>query len=323
MRWYLNDVSLQGQYNAAADFLDVLSELLSARSRFAVLKVSLYITRSLAGREVGAGQSLRDFLSRTDRRDLRSAMLFWLDRTGPFVDDDRHPEVDDYFECMNLDVTDTGLGEAARRVKVSQAAIAFSFSGGPNNFAVSPLVVNHGLADERLGTYGIENLWSVGRLSASVLDRQPEPVTWEQLVCNARARFPHLIIPDTIYRNRKLAREPFDGPIRDRTMTLLSHLNAYMQGRNEDGSEGDDARAILENFFTGDRALFSGESPSNQRSFVTELTFPDPSDPNRTIFGHWHGKISHRSFRLHFEWPVPVAVTQLKILYLGPKLTKI
>jgi hypothetical protein len=35
-----------------------------------------------------------------------------------------------------------------------------------------------------------------------------------------------------------------------------------------------------------------------------------------------HGKISHRYFRLHFEWPVPSGAEQIKVLYIGPKLTK-
>jgi hypothetical protein len=72
----------------------------------------------------------------------------------------------------------------------------------------------------------------------------------------------------------------------------------------------------------GDRALFSGESPSNQAKFRQELTFQDPAAACRANFAHWHRKISYRFFRLHFEWPVPAEATQLKVVYLGPKLTK-
>jgi hypothetical protein len=37
---------------------------------------------------------------------------------------------------------------------------------------------------------------------------------------------------------------------------------------------------------------------------------------------HWHGKISHRFFRLHFEWPLEKDRKKLEIFYLGPKVTK-
>ena len=50
--------------------------------------------------------------------------------------------------------------------------------------------------------------------------------------------------------------------------------------------------------------------------------FADPEIEGREIFAHWHGKIKHRYFRMHFEWPVPRQATLLKVLYLGPKLTK-
>lgn len=322
MRWYINDASLQGQYNNTSEFLALLQGLLVARNRSSVLKASLHITRSFAIREVNAGQTLRSILANQGNQNLQKGMMIWLDRTGPFVDDDRHPELDDYFEYMGYDVTDTGLGEAARHIKAGAKAKTFSFPGGPTEYGLSPLSVDHGLAEERFGTYEVENLWLLETLSASALAAQPDPANWRQLVTVAREHFPRLNIPDCIYTDAALAREPFDAVIRDRTMALLKHLDDYMVGRNVDGSEGPDARAVVDSFFTGDRALFSGESQTNQVAFKEAMTFKDPADPNQTIFGHWHGKISHRHFRLHFEWPVHADATDLKILYLGPKITQ-
>jgi hypothetical protein len=131
-----------------------------------------------------------------------------------------------------------------------------------------------------------------------------------------------LLIPDTVYLDKRLAREPFDAAIRDRVLVLLAYLNSYMRGRGPDGTEGDSSREIIDDYFTGDRALFSGESPTNQRTFRAELTFPDPENPGETVFAHWKGKISRRFYRLHFEWPVPKESNRLKIVYLGPKITK-
>ncbi|WP_176042693.1 hypothetical protein [Burkholderia stabilis] len=58
--------------------------------------------------------------------------------------------------------------------------------------------------------------------------------------------------------NPSLAKEPFEIPIGDRTLALLKCLDDYMAGRGEGGAEEPEALAVVETFFTGDRALFRG-----------------------------------------------------------------
>jgi hypothetical protein len=130
-------------------------------------------------------------------------------------------------------------------------------------------------------------------------------------------------LPNSIYEDERLAREPFDAVIRDRVIALLGYLDLYVSNLQPNGAEGIIAQQIVRDHFVGDRALFSGESPTNQRQFLRELTFDDPDNSGQSIFAHWHGKISHRYFRLHFEWPVPAGATVLKVVYLGPKITKL
>jgi hypothetical protein len=323
MRWYFNDSSVQGQFgDPPVDFEGFLRRLLHARGRFDRLREMLYSTRSLLGQSVSIGVTVADFIRNCRDRDLRRAAIEWLDRTGPFVDDDRLVEPEDYFEYANVDVTNTGLGEAARRVKALQNATTFSCEGGAINFQRSPLIVDHGIVEERLGAVNVHNLWTIDDLHSSALNASPQIGSWRMLIEGARERFPELLIPDSVYLNPLLAREGFDVPIRDRSLVLLDYLNRYMLGRGENGAEGPIARDIVQNHFTGDRALFTGESPGNQRRFSSEMTFVDPQNAGVEIFAHWHGKISHRFFRLHFEWPVPANARQLKVLYLGPKLTK-
>jgi hypothetical protein len=98
-----------------------------------------------------------------------------------------------------------------------------------------------------------------------------------------------------------------------------------MASRNADGSASERTNEIVRTLFSnaaGAEPLFTAESSSNQHAFKKELSFPDPNAPGRIIFAHWHGKIRHRFFRMHFEWPVPRTSGQMKVLYLGPKLTK-
>jgi hypothetical protein len=322
MRWYINDASLQGQFRDVPHFIELLDDLLRCRGRYSALNTGMYLTRSIAESKVADGSSLRQILSSSSRTDLRRAILIWLDRRGPFVEDDRFPEIDDYFECKGKDITDTGLGEAARRIKSSFLAQAFSFPGGTIDFNEPVLSIEHGLQENRFATYSIANSCNIDDLVASVEAAKPGPKNWKDLVVAARESFANLRIPDSVYTNHFLAREPFEAALGDRIIVLLRCLNDYMAGRDEAGAEGPGAREIVENHFTGDRALFSGESQTNQTAFRKELTFKDPDDPDKGIFAHWHGKISHRFFRLHFEWPVPAGAKILKVLYFGPKLTK-
>ena len=322
MRWYVNDLSLQGQFPDGETIEQILQDLVSMRASIQVVRVNLRTTRSFPQRCVCNDVTLRIYLSRSANTDLRRAVLNWLDRSGPFVEDDRLPENDDYFEFEELDVSDTGLGEAARRVKSGEASSCFSFAGGVTDFTRSPLTVHHGLAGERLGVFDVANYWRTLDLRQAALQARMPATSWRELVETAREDFPLLLLPDSLYLNEAIAREPFDAVIRDRATELFRHLQSYMAGRDPDGVEGPRARTVIDNFFVGERALFTGESPSNRRVFRAELTFRDPQAPDRTIFAHWHGKISHRHFRLHFEWPVPPQVARLRVLYLGPKLTK-
>jgi hypothetical protein len=322
MRWYFNDASLQGQLERDEDLIAVLGGLLRARSTVPTLGAAFHVTRALPDRLARAGQSLRVTLRGAAYRDLRSAVLSWFDRTGPFLDDDRQPEVDDYFEFGGLDVTDSGLGEGARRIKATLQAATFSLVGGAVDFSADALVVDHGLAEDRLGSYLVPNLVSIDTLVEQAQVAAPPPRSWAELIRAGRQRYPRLLIPDAVFTNPKLAREPFEDSLAERVDALLKHLNDYMEGRELDGSEGPAARQIVDAFFTGDTVPFSGESATNRREFEAEMTFVDPENAGNRIFAHWHGKIRHRFFRLHFEWPVPPVATTLKVLYLGPKLTK-
>jgi hypothetical protein len=322
MVFYINDASLQGQFATPEVFEDVLRDLINLRKRNQSLAASLRTTRSLSYARATFGATLRNVVQASRDRTLRIEVLTWLDRTGPFIDDDRLSEADDYFECLGVDVTDGGLGEAARRIKAGENASTFSFEGGALDFADSPLVVEHGLPEERLGSFCVSNIWRIDDLLRTAVGDASIITSWRAFVLSARERFSHLIIPDNVFLNSALAREAFDPAIRDRTLALLGYLNAYMAGRLPTGAEGPQAREIIDNFFVGENALFTGESATNQRTFKEQLTFVDPEDPAREIFAHWHGKIRRRFFRMHFEWPLPPEATKLKILYLGPKITR-
>lgn len=320
MRFYLNEASMQGQFEDESDFRPLLEQLMAARARSPVL-AGIRTTPALADRPVTHDRNLRQVVQGWRGSPTAGALLAWVGRNGPFIDEDRLSEADDLFYCLSVEVTNGGLGEAARRDKAGEAAATVSFPGGASNFAQSPLSVVHGFEEEPLGHYSVENFWDMDAAIARVITEQAPATNWQEMVEAARERFPKLLLPNAIYEDARLAREPFDAIIRDRFYALLGHLDAYMCGRDENGDEGPEAQEIIRAHFLGERALFSPESTTNKRDFVTEMTFPDP-EGGADIFAHFHGKISHRFFRLHFDWPVPAATHRLKVLYIGPKLTK-
>ena len=286
---------------------------------------SLFVARTFGFQRVVADQTLAHAVQAIADRDLRVRVLQWVNQRGPFLDDDRLADQDDLFECLGIDVTNQGLGEATRRIAHGFAAGAWSFIGGAVDFCRNPLEVSHGLAEAPIGVHNVPNVWTVVAFRALAIAALAEPKSWADLAAHLRLKFPHLLISDTFHNNSNLQAEPFNTAISDRAQELCRHLDEYMTSRNADGSPSERTNEIVRTLFTGaagGEPLFTPESASNQHTFRNELSFPDPAAPGQIIFAHWHGKIRHRFFRMHFEWPVAGPSAQMKVLYLGPKLTK-
>jgi hypothetical protein len=320
LRWYLNDLSLQGQFASASAFVDVLGNLARLRRRVPGLETQLYCSRALGERPVTIQATCRDAVMSTAPREAKIVILTWISKYGPFLDDDRQPEEDDCFEFEGHDVTNQGLGESARRVRVGEEAGVFSFLGGPLDFERDPLTVQHGLLEAPLGLLDIDNVWQASELEARARATIADPKNWPELVEACRSRFDRLLVPDAILD--RLVIETFYPVVANRILVILGILQQIMEGRAENGSLNEAARSLWLTHSHGDTALFSDESTPNKRRFRNEMTFPDPGDPSRSLFCPWHGKIQTPQFRIHFEWPVPVGQTALKILYIGPKITK-
>jgi len=143
------------------------------------------------------------------------------------------------------------------------------------DFAQTPLLVDHGLREERLGQYQVPNLWSIADLETWARTAVPGPTSWRALVEFSRERYPRLFIPSSIYENVRLTREPFERSIASRAIELFGHLHAYMESRLADGSDSERSQDLFGNFSrnaAGAEPLFSGESTTNQRDFQRDLT---------------------------------------------------
>lgn len=322
MRAYINELSLQGQFGSEDHFIASLREILRARASSLNLRQGLYCSRTaLRDRPVFAGVSVADSLYRTADRQVRILALGWFDKFGPFMEDDRMAaRGDDFFQCLGQDVTDLGLGEIARRLIRNEVAVSFSFSGGLLDFNVPRLEVLQGLEEEVIASVDVRNFSQIEELRTELDQAVPRPGSWQQLLATCRARFNCLSIGQEV--DATLARETFRVTLRDGITDLLSVLHEFMENRAADGTVTERGEEILETYFRRANAWFSDESDTNKRLFRAAMTFRDPESPGDWITCFWHGKIQTPQFRVHFEWPVPVGQEHLKVVYIGPKISK-
>ena len=316
MRAYVNELALAEACAAAKPEYVPLEVLLVARYKHQVLSDALFCARGLLGTRVRPNLCLRDLGDKLPH-DKRRLFFQWTATKGPFIDDDRQVIDQDLFLFGDDEVTDLGLGEAARRILFKFSAAAFSPVHSPTSrFAPDPLVVVHGLHEEPLANVPVPNYLEPAALAEVMQADRPEPKNWPELLSKARQRFDRLCIGN--HCDRILSRQPYRPPQARRILELLDVLQRLMEEMGVDGeltAEGSDLRS---QFFVGDRAWFTSESQSRKQSPDT-FTFPNPSGPG-TLECLWHGKISSGAFRLHFEWPVSDPSNRLRIAYIGPHL---
>ena len=146
------------------------------------------------------------------------------------------------------------------------------------------------------------------------------PSSWDEVVARAKVAMKYLTISDEI--EECLQSCPFNSGIAESVERLLGILNSIAEESNDDCSLTERGLQIREHHFVGKNASFSDESDTNRRDFKSELTFKDPESPAKKIECTWHGKINQEQFRIHFEWPRPRGQRRIKVVYIGPKLTK-
>lgn len=315
MQLHFNDLSICGQFATPNSFRAAIQPILEFRRQHSHLSQRLYCSRSLSQRSATPQHTVQQAVLATNDRDFKGLILRWLG-AGPFWDDERAENPDDYFHYEGEDVTLQGLGEAARRLLLQIDAGSFSLTEGAVRFARTPLNVTHGLEEEPLGEISVPGVWNPADLPA-VLTQAPD--SWRSLLDEAAARFNLLWFhPDVLH---PLGKVPFDSAVADRAVALFSVLHAVATERNADGSLTKRGIEIWQQHSVGESAWFTDESDQNKVDFKNALQFRDP-EYGGIVSATWHGKIKHLQFRIHFEWPMRADRNQIRIFYIGPKITK-
>jgi len=248
---------------------------------------------------------------------FRELSIRWFANSGPFSEDERTSIAEDLFYFELEDVTDQGLGEAARRLLVGSEAGVFSFLNAGEPLAKSPLRISQGLLEDTLATLEVTNATTVGEFYR---DWNEQINSWSSLLTSATQTCDSLIFSREI--ETQLKPEPFSASVARRALELVGILQQIAAHTDDAGALDETGLELLQNHFVGDKCAFTDESDGNKRDFKNEMTFRDPVHEEKKLFCPWHGKIKVQQFRIHFEWPRPKGQKTIKVLYVGPKITK-
>ncbi|UQR61600.1 hypothetical protein LRP30_32965 [Bradyrhizobium sp. C-145] len=295
-------------------------ELVAARSRCRHLAKTLYCSFALPNRRGWPPETLQQTIA-SFSRDEKTQVLAWLSQRGPFLEQDRQDVENDLFFFETEDVTDLGLGEAARRLTHRSQSAVYSFANGSTrDFRRTPLPVIHGLLEEPYGSLDVPNCWTLEDLLKLSETAVPDPESWREVLTRSRDQFDRLILGDHCLAT--LQGTPFSPALARRIVALLGILQAIMQEMDENGALSRKGEELRQTYFVGDRALFSDESDTNKAQFKEEMTFVDPCDAEKRLTCFWHGKINTPKFRVHFDWPVSSPRGGMRVPYIGPKISK-
>ena len=314
MEVYLNDLSIDGGFPTRESAVHALLNLFVQTRRLSLRAV---VTRSIMARAATQYETLYDAIV-TAPNTQRALLLSWLGKSGPFADDEHEQIPDDLWWHGNDEVTDQGLGAAARRVRRHEGADAYSFSEGcGGQYNTTPLVVSQGLPGDSIWDALLPNHWTADQLAEAAERAVPEPGDWEEFVVECSRRFESLEIDLENFRSG-LGKHPFNSNVVRRGFALLGVLNSVAQGIDDNGGLSAAALELITEHFQGGKPWFSDEEPEDKNVFF----FRESGKNAAPIFCSWHGKVKTPQFRLHFQWPVPSGQHKIKVLYFGEKLTK-
>ena len=245
------------------------------------------------------------------------ALIAWLHRLGPFWEEVRVHNPDDYLECNGDVVTDTAVGEAAycRIHGIDRRIVSLT----PSRWEFSPVTVSW-MPDTGEGrVVDVVNHIDVESLEAA-LRAAPAPIaSWGQLEEICIARCIYLTISHDAFQ--PLRGYPFAEGAAHRILVLLDTLNRFKSCFDNQGQRTQEGQRLYQDHFTGDKAWFSDSSDSEKRNFHSDLTFRHPTAEGQSLFCTMHGKVKTPQLRIHFSWPIR-ADEPLFVVYVGPKLTK-
>lgn len=308
--FFLNEHSVHGQYGTSAEFKSALRVILEARSAiegggFRFLSDPKICMRKTIG-QVEFFQSVIDI----GDKELQSAVLSWLSKSGPFwLPEQAHSEKD-IFACLNEDGAGTAIAEAACRHSSQTICDLVSFA--PSNFNRTPLrIVWTRSAGEDLNV-DLGNYWELSALSTYLAELTPIK-DWDGLYRWTNDKCKNLLFSENVLEPIKVL--PFKYSAVEQIQMLLLILDDLSKSHEISGALNPHGLQLHKMHFTTERGRFSDEAPNKLFYFSHPRT-------SEKIQCSWHGKVRMDvQYRIHFQWPKPTQYP-LWVAYIGPKLTR-
>ncbi len=317
MELLVNDCSLHGQFDDYSTFRKAIYRMIHIRKMVREFDRQLHCLRNLAGSRITNNLRMREVIGKWLGPDERRIVLAWLDKDGPFWDDERDHDSDEFMECNGEVVTDTAVGEAAHRCLNEKDYRLVSFS--PSDWEYSPVSVKWTLGAGEVENVDVCNYWEIDPLKSALQSASSKLRTWEGLRTFSIDRFSRLTFSNDSFEPLRGA--PFKRSAADHIIDIFDVLERLKSDVDERGKWTPEASELHRKHFTGSKPWFSDSSRKEKNSFKSELTFRHPTKKDVELFCPWHGKIKSPQYRVHFSWPVSHD-EPLFVVYVGDKLTK-
>jgi len=315
MELLLNELSFHGQLSNQEKFIEAIKNLLTVRCAANKFGFEIYCNRNVYAAKVNSEKNIVEFV-RTLEKNLQRALMLWITKNGPFLDDTPHGP-DDCFTFNGDRVTETALGEAALGSFLGLDRRMISVA--PSDWEIDPLVVNYSDSNSEPFDIPLQNYWQPEEL-VDALQKEPLQMrTWRDLEFTCRKRFENFVFLKGAFV--RLNGEPFSKYVCERTTVLLYTLDRLQACVDENGNRTSDGDQLYNTHFTGEKSWFSPSSASEKKDFKSEMTFDHPTMKGKKLLSHWHGKIKSPQFRIHFSWPEKKG-GKIFVAYIGPKITK-
>ena len=314
----VNELSIHEQFRDISSFRNALARMMAMRSVAQRFKRELHCNSALLNTRPLSGMPMQQTIGRLVKSEQRAAMV-WLTHRGSLWDDFRQHGDDDWLECRGALVTDSAVGEAAFRALRGVQCSLVSFT--PSNWNCSPIEVTWRREDEGLRDQhtNVENWLDVSTLEEILREAAPPILSWNDLREAASKRFESLMFASDCFA--PLQGVPFAKSSAERILVLLNTLCQFASAFDACGKRTSAGQRIYQDYFTGERALFSDSSETEKRDFRSKLTFHHPSGSGESLFCTWHGKERHKNLRLHYYWSGRFG-EPICIVYIGPKITR-
>ena len=313
MELLFNDLSLHGQFHSARDFEESIGRVMEMRALTGRFGRKLHCHRNLVNAQVTPELRMPQVVGALGA-DTRRALMGWLTKYGPFIEDIREHDGDDYLLAYgDEDVTDTAVGEAAYRRFSSVDRRLVSVSPSTWNFSLVPVAWHNGGSK----SIAVENYWERDALQRG-LESAPAPMqTWRDLEGIVRTRYTALTFSDDAFE--PILHNPFVPGAAKKINQILGVLHELKHSFDAQGRLTNEGQELRDKHFTGE-ALISDSSDTDKERYRKELTFPNPSNPNEYLFCPMRGKVNTNvPIRVHYHWPIR-ADAPVYVVYVGRKI---